>query len=160
VSDGYRGVLLRPGEKWDFGNAYVALMCRAYDFIDHRRYMRKLLRIGVEAKDWGGPGKDPEKYLYPGDLYQRLVFRYACEHRTAASHQEQASVIFELVPEFTDAELEAIYQSLSWGEDSSQRVALSWLLDGICSRYPQRCKLTRALQEKYVEHLYESPHLH
>jgi hypothetical protein len=159
VSDRYSEILLRPGEKWDFGLSYIVLMCQSYDRIDHRRYMRKLLRIGVGANNWGEAGKDNEKYVYPGDTYFRLIARYPCGPQTQESVREQQSVIYALVPEFTDAELEAIYNSLSW-EGSPMRSPLDWFLDGICSRYPNRCALTRMLHEKYVKHLYDDPRPH
>lgn len=147
VSDQYRELLLRPDEHWDFGQAYVVLMCESYDRLDHRRYMKKMLHLGISGNDWGGLGKDRQENLYPGDIYQRLIFRYACAQRTEAAAREQLSVIYELLPEFTDAQLEAIYNSLSWAED--RKWPLDWFLEGICSRYPGRCPLTRVLREKY-----------
>jgi hypothetical protein len=150
VSDKHRQILLRPDEDWNYGLAYIVPMCKSYERIDHRRYMRKMLRIGIGANDWGGADKDPETYLYPGDIYQRLVARYPCEQRTEETAREQISVIYALIPEFTDAELTAIYNSLAWGEDSTQKLPLDWFLDGICSRYPNRCQLTRRLHQEYL----------
>ncbi len=151
VSDRYREILLRPGEDWNFGLAYIVPMCESYDRIDHRRYMRKMLRIGISGNDWGGLDKDRERDLYPGDIYQRLIARYPCAQRTDEAAREQLSVIYALVPEFTDAELAAIYNSLSWGEDSSQKLPLDWFLEGICSRYQNRCQLTRMLREQHLD---------
>jgi hypothetical protein len=152
VSDKYRQILLRPDEDWNYGLAYIVPMCESYKRIDHRRYMRKMLRIGIGANDWGGADKDREKYLYPGDIYQRLVSRYPCEQLTEEAAREQISVIYALIPEFTDAELTAIYNSLSWGEDSTQKLPLDWFLEGICSRYQNRCGLTQRLHEEYLKH--------
>lgn len=158
VSQTYSEILLRPGEEWDFGQAYVVLMCQSYEWIDHRRYMRKMLRIGISGNDWGGRDKSREKGLYPGDIYQRLIFRYACAQRTEEAHREQLSIIYALVPEFTDAQIEAIYNSLSWEED--RKWPLDWFLEGICSRYQSRCQLTQTLQKKYAKHFTDDPRPH
>lgn len=160
LSDKYRGILLRLDEDWNFGLAYIVPMCASYDRIDHRRYMRKMLRIGISGNDWGGPDKDREKYLYPGDIYQRFVFRYPCGQRTQEAAREQMSVIYALIPEFTDAELTAIYNSLSCGEDSAQELPLDWFLEDICSRYQNRCRLTRMLHEEYLKHRADDPRSH
>lgn len=151
VSGAYRGILLRSGEEWSYGNAYIVPMCQSYERIDHRRYMKKLLRIGIEANNWGELGKDNEKDVYPGDIYFQLIARYPCGPQTQKAVQEQMSVIVDLVPEFSDPEIEAIYNSLSW-EASPTRSPLDWFLQSVCSRYPNRCELTKMLHEKYVNH--------
>ena len=78
------------------------------------------------------------------------MLEYGIEQGTEESAHERISVIYSLIPEFTDAELTAIYNSMAWGEDSTQKLPLDWFLDGICSRYPNRCQLTRRLHEQYV----------
>lgn len=149
VTDRHRDVLLHPDEQWDFGQAYVVLMCRSYDHVDHRQYMRKLLRIGVGADDWGAYAKDLQ-YRYGGDIYHRLIFRYACTQRTEDAHREQMQTIYAVLPEFDDAQLTAIYHSLTWAE-AEQKVALDWFLNDICSLYPDRCELTRTLRATFRE---------
>lgn len=150
VAQTHRDILLRPGESWEFGQPYVVLMCRTYEHVDHSQYMRKLLRIGIEAGDWGGREKDRIRFLYPGDIYQRLVFRTACEQRTEEAAREQMSTIYALLPEFTDEEFVAIYHSLSWAE-SDQKYPLDWFLEEICARYPQRCALTQKLRREFAD---------
>lgn len=159
VSDRHRDVLLRPGEKWDYGLVYTVPMCQSYERIDHRRYMRKLLRIGVQANNWGESGQDEEKIASPGGIAYGLIARYSCGPQAQETVLEQESVIFELLPEFTDAEFEAIYNSLSW-EDSPMRSAMDWWLDRACSTYPSRCGLTRRLHEKYEKPLLEDHRPH
>jgi hypothetical protein len=144
VTDRYRDVLLHSGEQWDFGQTYVVLMCRSYDFMDHRQYARKLLRVGVGADDWGVHASNI-LYRYAGDIYHRLIFRYACAERSEQAHREQMQAIYAVLPEFTDAQLTAIYHSLTWAE-AEQKVKLDWFLNDICSMYPVRCELTRTLR--------------
>lgn len=151
-------ILMRPKGTSNFGQEYLIPMCRAYDHVDHRQYMRKLLKIGIEANNWGGIDKDRVKYVYPGDAYVALIYRLPCETLTEESRRQLISIIYELAPEFTDAQIEAIYNSLCW--DGEQRSSLDWFLTGLCSRYPGRCDLTRMLHEKYVKHLHADDHPH
>lgn len=154
----YRSLLLRTGEQWDFGNAYKVPMCMAYRYLDHRQYMRKLLRIGVEAGNWGGSGKDPQRYLYPGEDYKRLVWGDACEVLTETSAKERMSVIYALTPEFSDSEIEAIFNSLSW--EDLDRVPIEWFLAGVCAHHADRCALTNRLHDKYIKSSEPQTHSH
>jgi hypothetical protein len=148
-SGDYEGLLLRPGEQWNFGQAYKATMCRAYQYVDHARYMRKLLKIGVEANDWGGFAADHERALYPGETYKNLVWGRTCETVTEASVRERVSVIYALSPEFSDSQLEAIFNSLSW--EDLDRVPIDWFLKGLCAHHSDRCALTAKLHDKYIK---------
>lgn len=148
-SGNYESELLRPGEEWNFGLSYKTTMCTAYEYVDHARYMRKLLKIGVEANDWGGHGADYERSLYPGETYKNLIWGTYCGTVTEASAHQRMSVVFALSPEFSDRELEAIFNSLSW--EDLDRVPFDWFLKDLCAFHKDRCALTRALHEKYIK---------
>jgi hypothetical protein len=148
-SGAYEDLLLRPGEQWNFGQAYKTTMCVAYQYVDHAKYMRKLLKIGVEANDWGGFAADHERSLYPGETYKNLVWGNTCETVTEASVHERVSVIYALSPEFSDSQLEAIFNSLSW--EDLDRVPLDWFLKDLCAHHRDRCALTVKLHDKYIK---------
>lgn len=154
VADQYKDILLRSGERWDYNQAYVTLMCRTFDHVDHRRYMRKILRIGVGADDWGA---EDLEYQYAGDMYQRLIFRFSCAHQTEQSARAQMNVIYSLLPEFSDAQVTAIYHSL-WWDEGGRRIRLDWLLNDVCSLYPSRCELTRKLRHSFPKESGTSHH--
>jgi hypothetical protein len=127
---------------------YIVTMCAAYEYVDHRSYFRKLLRIGIGADNWGGTGRHRQRSLYPGDAYLRLMHGTACGQPTHGTLAERRAHIYALAPEFSDAEIESIYNSLSW--DGEIRSPLDWFLRDLCGAQPSRCELTRRLHDRYI----------
>jgi len=133
VGEGFREILANGRRDWNYGADYRRQMCRMYDHINHKRYMRKLLRIGIQANNWGGPADEDEELLrhVPGEMYRALVYGEECGKLTPASVSARKDVIYQLLPEYTDQEVEAIYNSLAW--EGVERFALEWFLDEVCS---------------------------
>jgi hypothetical protein len=154
VRGGVREILAR-GRDWNYGEDYLREMCRTYEHVGHKRYMRKLLRMGVEAGNWGGPADEEGELLrhVPGSMYRSLVLGEACGPMTQASMAARTAVIYQLLPEYADAEVEAIYNSLAW--EGVERFALEWFLDGVCNSDQKRCALMSQFRDKYVKPLYE-----
>jgi hypothetical protein len=147
ASDAYIEKLKRSDEDWDYGNGYLRTMCEASTYMDHHAYMMKLLMMGVEANKWG----ETEKLHHPGDNYQRLVWGTACEELTESSSRIKVRTIIDLLPQFNDNEVEAIYNSLSW--DGFTRFPLDWFWLELCERYSARCALGAELKNNWSEYL-------
>jgi hypothetical protein len=142
-------ILAEDRPEWDYGRDYRRRMCEAYELLDHKMYMRKLLRMGIEANNWGGPDNDEESMHLPGDFYKRLVFGEECRQLTQESLDARSRVIFEVTDEYSERQVESIYNSLAW--DGMDRYAIEWFLDGLCTHSEQRCALSRTLRNKYVK---------
>jgi hypothetical protein len=102
------------------------LMCRARPCVN---CSIEITSIDRRANDWGGFAADHERTLYPGETYKNLVWGSTCETVTEASIHERVSVIHALSREFSDSQLQAIFNSLSW--EDLDRVPIDWFFEGL-----------------------------
>jgi hypothetical protein len=157
-NESFAQILAGDRREWNSGQDYRLRMCQAYQFVDHKIYMRKLLNIGVEANNWGGRDHDEQLMHVPGDMYKRLVFGEECQQLTQESLGARLAVILDALGDYADRQIEAVYDSLAW--DGMDRFGVECLLDGLCAHSSQRCQLTRALRNKYLKDPLINRHTH